>query len=809
MSHPLNDIRAVGPTSAEISPVTRPVLHLAVRSLAERVLRSGDLRLDYFGAVRAAEGIRLHRRYQNQRPANYQAEVPVRIQAARERFDLVISGRIDGLFVDDALTVVEEIKTTHRPLDEIEVHSDPVHWGQAQCYAYMWACQESLGRIAVRLTYVQAPGGRHREHTRIFETSELESFFNDLLRRWEHWFGEQAGWSAVRDPGIASLPFPFSGYRAGQRDMAVAVYRVLRDGGQLLVQAATGIGKSMAVLYPAVKNLGEGHVQKILFLTARTTGRLAAETALDVMRGKGLRVKSVSLTAKDKICLNPESDCFPEECPHAEGFFDRINDALQEAFGHDALTRPAIEAVARKHRVCPFELSLELTQWADVVIGDYNYVFDPRVALRRLFMEEGARHALLVDEAHNLLDRAREMFSAELSKDAVLALRRTLRDELPEIYRLLGRINTWMAAARREDREAGGTLSVGARPDALIERVQQFVYAAERWLARNVRTTFREPLLTFFFECLNFLRTAEQYAECHRTIYTESSDDWTIQLFCVDPAPQLREIWQGGGPGVLFSATLTPADFFQTVLGCSPEARRLNIPTPFPAHNLTVVAETRIQTLYRNREASCKAVSDAAAALVRSRKGNYLLFFPSYAYQEMVQRQFAGDHGDLRILAQRPEMTEADREAFLAAFEHDAAQTLVGFAVLGGVFGEGIDLVGERLAGAVIVGVGLPGICIQRELIRDHFDRRGACGFEFAYQYPGINRVLQAAGRVIRSEADRGIILLIDARYGQQRYRKLLPSHWHPHFLNASSDLSGTICRFWNDGIDNAREGKR
>ena len=806
MSCPLKDHQQVASPSADRSPGTKPVLRLAVRSLVELVLRSGDLRLDYFGAVRAVEGIRMHRLIQSQRPEDYQAEVPVHLTVAAERFELALGGRIDGLFVRDRLTVIEEIKTTHRPLDDIPDDADPVHWGQAQCYAYMWACQESLKRTAVQLTYVHAPSGRHRELVRIFEISQLKSFFDDLLNHYQHWFADQACWDVVRAPSIAAAAFPFNTYRAGQRAMAVSVYRALRDGGQLLVQAATGIGKTMAAIYPAVKSLGERHIHRIIFLTARTTGRLAAEAALDALCEKGLRVKSVSITAKDKICLSPQSACLPDECPFAKGFFDRINDALQDAFRSDALTRSAIESVARRHRVCPFELSLELTQWADVVIGDYNYVFDPGVALRRLFGDGSLRHALLVDEAHNLLDRAREMFSAELRKSAVLALRRAVKHDLPQVYRLLGRINGWMAAARRRSRQAGGTLSDGARPDALLEHLQLFAYAAERWLARNVRTPFREDLLTFFFDCMRFLRVAEQYDACYSTIYALTPDDWSIQLFCIDPAPQLRQVWQQSGPGILFSATLTPADYFQTLLGCTREAGRLNVPSPFPARNLAIIAETRIQTLFRRREASCKAVSGTSARLVRLRKGNYLIFFPSYAYLQMVHGQFSRDHGDIRTLVQRPEMTEADRDAFLAAFEDGLAETLVGFAVLGGVFGEGIDLAGERLTGAVIVGVGLPGVCVQRELIRGYFDQRSACGFEFAYQYPGINRILQAAGRVIRSEADRGIVLLIDERYALRRYRILLPPHWVPHTLDASLNLEKIVDRFWGDPADVERD---
>ena len=756
----------------------KPTYHIAVRSMVEHVLRSGDLRLDFCGSVRAVEGIRAHQQVQKARPDDYQAEVVVDYLVVCEKFQLQVSGRIDGIFKRGPRVVVEEIKTTNRSLKEVVAADHPIHWGQALCYAYMWARQEGLVEVDVQLTYVQLPGGRTREIVRRFEMAELERFFLDVRDRYALWVMTLAHWGELRDESIAKLPFPYPVYRTGQRAMAVEVYRAMRDGDHLLVQAATGIGKTMAALYPAVKALGEGLIPKVIFLTARTTGRLAAENALQSLRTKGLRLKSVTLTAKEKICFNPDNACLPEECAFARGHYDRINEALKYAFETDALTRATIESAAKQFQVCPFEFSLELLQWADCVICDYNYAFDPSVTLRRLFVEEGRRQAVLVDEAHNLADRAREMFSARLTKEPVMALRRQLKSELPKLFTLLGQINTWMVTTRRRCRQAGGECVERHVPETLIQHLQTFMRAAEKWLMQNRQTAFRADLLRFYFDCGRFLRVAENYDQRFATLFTVVDAELQIKLFCVDPSHGLGEVWQRCHAAVLFSATLTPADYFQTILGCQTQARKLNLPSPFPKENLTVVINTRISTLYRQRRQSCPAVSRAVGNLVVRHPGHYLLFFPSYEYLEMVYRQFSQTYSTTPTMVQIPDMDESQKEAFLHGFEHGGRDPLVGFAVMGGVFGEGIDLQGERLSGAIIVGVGLPGICTERELIREYHDRLDKRGFEFAYQFPGINRVLQAAGRVIRSEEDRGVVFLIDHRYDQPRYRRLLPAHW-------------------------------
>jgi DNA excision repair protein ERCC-2 len=779
----------------------KPSCTVSVRSLVEHLLRSGDLHFDFFGSISAADGIRAHQQIQRSRPQGYQSEVVVRFTVEHADLQLCITGRIDGVLVEDGRAVIEEIKTTRRSPDELAQAPNPLHWGQAQCYAYMWAVREKVSSVVVRLTYMNLDSGKIHQLEQMWDRVALEAFFNDLVSRYMAWIASRVHWVLLRDRSIKKLAFPFDAYRTGQRDMAVAVYRNIREKGHLLVQAATGIGKTMGVLFPAIKALGDGLADKVVFLTARGTGRLAAESALGTLMAKGLRIKSVSLTAKDKICFNPEGVCGPDGCEWALGYYDRVNVALSDALGHDDLTRDRIERIARHHCVCPFEFSLELVTWTDCVVCDYNYAFAPGVMLQRLFGEEGGRHALLVDEAHNLVDRSREMFSAQLAKEPILAMRRLLKGHLPGIHGALGRINTWMAALRRRCDETDQGLVEEELPVVLIDRLKVFLRVAERWLALNVLTPFRDGLQDLFFEALRFVRVAEVFDRHYTVICQASSKGLRVKLFCVDPSHQLRMAWQRCRSAVLFSATLTPGGYFQSVLGCCEQATMLNLPSPFPSSNLAVFVADQIATLYRQRQDTCGAVTRTIVNLVRQRTGHYMLFFPSYEYLHMIYELFCDECAELATVIQAPEMDEEARMTFLSHFKKAASHTLVGFVVMGGIFGEAIDLKGDRLIGAVIVGVGLPGISLERDLIRDYYHRTRACGFEFAYQYPGINRVLQAAGRVIRTEKDQGTLLLIDRRYGQQRYRRLLPPHWRLRVVDNESGFQHQVRTFWEDGV--------
>ena len=773
-------------------------LKIAVRELVEYVLRSGDLVSEFLGSSRPVEAIRAHQKIQNSRPDTYQPEVSISHQVETHQFQLSISGRIDGVYTEPDRTIIEEIKTTARNPVHFEKNENPVHWGQVKTYAYIYGQARGLDEIFTQLTYYQIDSGKIHEIKRTYRIEELAVFFKELVARYLEWAAAIIDWSDRRNESIQDLEFPFADYRSGQREMAVEAYRTIRHNDQLLVQAATGIGKTIAVLYPAVKSLAEGISQKIFYLTARTTGRMAAEKALDELRKNGLRLKSVTLTAKNKICFCPDSACNPEECEYARGHYDRINDAVKSIFAKDAYTRHQIVDTAMAFQVCPFEFSLELCMWADCIICDYNYVFDPRVYLRRFFQEENGDYIFLIDEAHNLVDRSRDMFSAEIFKQPLLDLRRQLKNELPHIFKSLGRINTWLVKARKKCEASGNPLAEKNLPDELIPLLRGFLFITERWLSQNIKTSFREGLLELYFTASGFVRVADQYDECYTTCYEKIGKDLKLKLFCVDPSVHLENVLSRCQAAIFFSATMTPIDYFKQILGCNQNAHPLILHSPFPGENLGIFISDQISTYYRQRDQTVSQVSRAIAALIEQKNGNYLLYFPSYAYMLKVHHAFTADNPHTNVILQTPGMSEPEREAFLKKFSRDNLKTLVGFAVMGGIFGEGIDLVGDRLLGVVIVGVGLPGISLEQELIKEYFNNALGAGFEYAYTYPGVNRVLQAAGRVIRTEKDRGVVLLIDQRYARYQYKSLLREEWDPIWAHDTRQLTDGLQKFWS-----------
>lgn len=774
-----------------------------MRELVEHSLRSGDLVMEFSGVNSAMEGMRAHQKIQKSRPGEYDAEVYVKHMLETDDFIVTVSGRMDGLFRYPDRVVVDEIKTTPKSLDTLEKKQSPLHWGQVMVYAYIYALQNELETIETQLTYYQLETGKTREFNRQHTLEELDAFFDKLITSYLRWAKTLDEYCGLRDESIEPLKFPFSTYRPGQRRMALDIYYAIENGAQLIAEAPTGIGKTMAAIFPTVKAIGKGFCKKFFYLTAKTTGRTVAEKALAALRAKGLRFKALTLTAKDKTCFNPDSACNGEECEYAKGFYDRINEAVETTFKQDAFTRDVIEAAAREFRVCPFEFSLELSLWVDGIIGDYNYAFDPRVYLRRFLADEDAENpfTFLIDEANNLVDRSREMFSAELYKQPILELRRLVKKDIPTVYRALGAINTQLVKLKKECEEGGKATAEESYPKDLLPPLQRFVRATEKWLVRNITVSYRQDLLSLYFDIGWFLKVAEIYGGNYATCLEMVEKDFRLKLFCVDPSLLLKEAFMRCRAAIFFSATLSPVDYFRHVLGCHPEAGELILPSPFPPENFCLTVADRISTLYKYRERTKMAVARMMDVMIKQRPGNYLVFFPSYQYMKMVHGIFAVMNPFLDILVQSPGMTETEREEFLEEFSEDNAEngaTLVGFAVMGGIFGEGIDLVGDRLNGAVVVGVGLPGISLERELIKEYFNELQGTGFEYAYLYPGMNRVFQAAGRVIRADSDRGAVLLIGHRFNTPQYGKLFPRHWFPLRVRDEEHLEETLAQFYN-----------
>lgn len=779
-------------------------MRLSVRELVEFVLRDGDIDNRNADPERMAEGSRIHRRIQREQGDCYEAEVSLSLTVDYEGITYTVEGRADGILTTGEGVLVDEIKTTALPLEEID-GENRVHWGQVLCYAYMVARQRSLPRLEVQLTYCRRETGEIRRFVRPYAFEQLETFFQDLLFQYRMWAEMQEEWDGIRDASIRDLPFPFSSYRPGQRQLAAAVYRTVRDEGRLLCQAPTGIGKTISTLYPAVKALGEGYTEKLFYLTAKTITRQATMDACEKMAAQGLRLRTIVLTAKDKICFcrdadgNRNGECNPDGCPYAKGHFSRVNDALYDLLGRcDLYSRAAVEACAREHRVCPFELQLDATLWCDCIVGDYNYLFDPQVYLRRFFDVPQGAYTFLIDEAHNLVDRAREMYSASLSKSTAWAVKKVLHKK-EALTRALAALNKAFLALREGDTEER-TVTREAAADTLLSPLNQVADETALWLKTHPGAPEEDAVLSLYFDVLRYLKVAELYDGHYRTLLTFAKGDITIRQFCVDPSALLSGCLSKGRSAVFFSATLTPLPYYRELLGAGEEAQTLLLPSPFPRGNLCLLIGDRVSTRFQDRTGSVEPVARMIGAAIGAKAGNYMVFFPSYAYMREVYEAFSTLYPDQQTVLQAPNMKEAEREAFLEQFEARPQASILGFCVLGGIYSEGIDLKGDRLIGSIIVGVGLPQINPEQEVIRAYFEGRNHMGFAYAYQIPGMNKVHQAAGRVIRDDTDRGLVLLIDDRFTTFSYRRLLPDHWNGfQVVRTPSAVSSRIRSFWEE----------
>ena len=826
-----------------------PTIRLSVRELVEFLLRTGSIDSRFTGFDRANEGARIHRRLQKAAGEGYAAEVFLTAERTMEGIGFTIEGRADGIFTDeDGTVVIDEIKTTAAPTDAITEDMNPCHWAQGMVYGAICAEQRELETLDVRLTYYQIDTDEIIRYTRHFSAAELDAFLNDLLRQYLPWARRQLDWVEARDRSLGALQFPFPAYRPGQRALAGEIYRACaagkaeqKGGTRLFCPAPTGIGKTMSALFPALKAMGEGKGEKIFYLTARNTTQAAAEDALARLRAAdpALSLRSVTLTAKEKACLHPDAEghpaCLPEVCPFANGYYDRRKDALAALLdGSGSFSRAALADTARQFSVCPFELGLDLSEWCDVVIGDYNYLFDPVVHLKRFFDAAGD-WLFLIDEAHNLPDRARAMYSAQFAKSSLTEAKRALGKGKSSLKTALTKADKVFLAARKACAQAAprtgaepagetepaqisllpaeaapdfalpqplyardGTVFLQQLPAALPAALRAVHTPLQDWLEQNPDDSVHAQLLELYFALQDIARAADRYDSHFVTQLTARGSELELHLLCLDPAPFVDASLAAGRSAALFSATLTPPAFYRSVLGCA-DARAVALPSPFPPENLGLFCLPGISTRYRQREASVPAVADALAALAKGKTGNYLAFFPSYAYLQQVYEAFAARWPDIPTLVQQRSLDDAGRAEFLAQFVPHPAKTLLGFAVMGGIFGEGVDLVGDRLIGCAIVGVGLPQVNPRQEMLRRYYEEQSGCGFDYAYRYPGMNKVLQAAGRVVRTPQDKGVVLLLDDRFAQPDTARLFPPHWqHIQYLPGTAALETALAAFWD-----------
>jgi DNA excision repair protein ERCC-2 len=752
------------------------VIKVPVRTLAEYVYSSGSIESGFRTAASFTEGSRIHREIQKTYAEEDQSEVHLKTEIVHEGLHFIIEGRCDGLLRSEEKVTIDEIKSTSAFLDYIDEHSNPVHWAQAECYAYMYLQDHDLDTIDIQLTYVQKNTGETKRFRRNRNRLDLEKFMMHLIKTYTPYARLRREHYIARDLSIKEMEFPYSQYRKGQRLLAGAVYKTIVDSQTLFASAPTGIGKTISTIFPSVKAIGEGVLQKIFYLTAKTTTRQTGEEAFKLMAEKGLSMNVVTITAKEKVCFTDKGICNKEECEFADGYYDRINGAVLDILRNEnALNKSCIEKYALKHKVCPFEFSLDLAYAADAVICDYNYIFDPRVSLKRLFDDHKRHTAILVDEAHNLVDRGREMFSAELEKAPFLEIKRKYKGNNKEVSDCAKAINDYFIKIRKEAMPENTSI-FSAGVEDFNSLVQRFTEASEKELLTSNRED-SSILLDVYFSAQNWLRISKLFDERY-ILYTEiNRNNVVIKQFCLDPSFLIKQAGKHFKGRIYFSATLSPMAYYKDMLGGGEENYTLLIPSPFSKDQAEVYIQPT-STRYHDRNKSVKSIVETLKNFVINKPGNYLIFFPSYQYLNTVLEEWQSHAYQISTIVQEIGMKDEERNIFLEKFQPKVDGSLVGFAVLGGVFSEGVDLIGDRLNGVIIVGVGLPQIGFERDLIKGHFSAKGKHGYDYAYVFPGMNKVLQAGGRLIRSEKDTGSIILIDDRYLQPKYQKMLPEEW-------------------------------
>ncbi|MBS8264354.1 ATP-dependent DNA helicase [Mesobacillus boroniphilus] len=757
------------------------VIKIPVRTLAEYVHKSGSIVSGFSSASSFTEGSRIHREVQKTYNEHDQSEVFLKTEIEYEGLYFMIEGRCDGLLVSDGRTTIDEIKSTSLNLDMINEDSNPAHWAQAECYGYMYMQDHELDCIDIQLTYVEKASGEMKRFSRTRTYEELKEAILNMVSVFAPYAKLRVVHEMKRNQSIKELVFPFAQYRKGQRQLAGSVYKTIQENKTIFASAPTGIGKTISTIFPSVKAIGENHLQKLFYLTAKTTTRQTAEEAFSQLFANGLHMNVVTITAKDKVCFTEQGICNKDHCEFADGYYDRINEAVLDILHNEnSLDRLCIEKYALKHRICPFEFSLDLAYAADTVICDYNYIFDPKVSLKRLFDDRKKETVLLVDEAHNLVDRGRDMFSSTLEKASFLQLKREFKGRNEDIHGICRQLNDFFIKLRKQA-EPSKTIEFKEPLEEFNQLVLEFINHAEKELLRESPGD-SELLLESYFAAQNWQRISKLFDE-RFILYAEvQRNEVKLKQFCLDPSYLLKQASKNFKSRVYFSATLSPIGYYLDMLGGDEEDYVVRIPSPFSSEQSHVLIQS-LSTRFKDREKSIKPIVKTLSETIHNKPGNYLIFFPSYLYLNSVLEEWnLGNHG-IPTIVQGTGMADAEREAFLESFKPDRSGSLVGFAVLGGIFSEGVDLKGDRLNGVLVVGVGLPQIGFERDLIKQHFSSTGKNGYDYAYVYPGMNKVLQAGGRLIRSEKDTGTILLIDDRYLQQKYQSLLPDVWRSYAI--------------------------
>lgn len=753
------------------------IIRESVRNLVEFCLKKGDIDNRFSGSARAIEGIRAHQKIQDDNAniyENYEKEVYLTYEFELEKSLINIEGRADGIIIQEDRIIIEEIKSTYKNFAYID-DSNEVHWAQAKVYAFIYGNQNKLQEIYIRLSYMQLETAEVKSFEKKFNIQELEKFTLDILDEYEKFNILIFQQKNIRNDSIKNFKFPFEKYREGQRKLINISYQTIKEKEMLFTQAPTGIGKTISTIFPAVKAIGEGLGERIIYLTAKTINREVAEDTFEKSRQEGLKFKSIIITAKEKICINETFDCNPEKCIYAKEYYGKVKKTILYILeNEERISSEILQKYAEKYKVCPFELSLDLSLYCDGIIGDYNYIFDPRVSLGRIVESKG--NIVLIDESHNLIDRARNMYSASLCKSQILKCKKLTKGRLNKLHSALGKINDCFIDLRNEcDHKEVQWFYEGESPKELNKHLQFYLKESEEILVRGNKFDGYEDILQLYFDVNAFVSTMQLYDENYITCVEKEVQELKLTLYCVNPAKNLKEYLSKCYSVIFFSATISPINYYISMLGGHDATYRLKLPSPFKKENLKVNVSA-INIRYTHRKRTLKLVKNKIIDFTKEQIGNYIIFSPSYAYMELLWDEMI-EHNvkEFQLIKQKQNMSEEEKSEFLKKFKTN--NNLLMFCVLGGMFSEGIDLPGEQLIGSIIIGVGYPMIAMKNEIIKDFYKENG---YDYAYIFPGINKVQQAVGRVIRTETDIGRILLIDDRYITNKYKMLLPNDWSP-----------------------------
>lgn len=774
-------------------------LHISVRNLVEFIFREGDIDNRSSRAMSAdamMEGTRIHRKTQGSMGKEYQAEVPLSLVVEGDLYELTVEGRADGIFTEDGKCFVDEIKGMYR---RVELFENPVfvHRAQAMCYAYIFALQNNMETIGIQMTYCNLETEQTKYFREEFSFEEIKKWFDDLMEEYGKWATFQCEMKNQRQASIKELGFPFE-YRPGQKKLVSDVYRTIMRQKLLFMQAPTGVGKTISTIFPAVKAVGEELADRIFYLTAKTITATVAKETFALLEKNGYRAKTIQITAKEKLCPCDEMECNPVTCPYAKGHFDRVNDAVFDLLHRcEMIERDDILSQADRYTVCPFELCLDTASWCDNIICDYNYVFDPNVYLKRFF-QEGIKgdYIFLIDEAHNMVERSRQMYSAQIYKEDFLTVKRIMKEHSRSIEKALEKCNKILLGMKRECENYTVYDTLGN----MVFSFMRLMTLLDEFLQKANEFPGKKDVMDFYFELRNFLNIYDLVDE-HYVMYSELEADgrFMLKLFCVDPSLNIQKRLDKGKSAVFFSATFLPVNYYKSLLSTKKDNYAIYADSTFDSKKRLLAMATDVSTRYTRRSRSeYERIAGYINAVVTQKTGNYMVFFPSYKMMNDVADIYCEKYADeTELMLQKNNMSEAEREEFLDRFSEESDRTLVAFGIMGGIFGEGIDLKNDRLIGAIVVGTGLPQISNERTILKDYYDAENGCGFDYAFRYPGINKVLQAAGRVIRTTEDTGVILLLDERFWQREYDLLYPREWSDRKPCNIANVGKLVADFW------------